>query len=100
VGIVSRRDLLRSYIRSDAVLQEEISDRVIRRVLWLDPATITVEVRDGVVTISGEVETKSLAGITIRLIRAVDGVIDVVDRLTYSSDDATIIAQDRPTVDW
>ncbi len=46
-GIVSRRDLLRVYLRSDDAIREEIRDQVLRRTLWVDPETITVKVDAG-----------------------------------------------------
>ena len=48
VGIVSRADLVRAFIRSDDELARTIREDVLLRVLWLDPALFTVEVVDGV----------------------------------------------------
>ena len=42
VGIVSRSDLLRVYLRDDAAIRDEIRAHVLRRTLWIDPETITV----------------------------------------------------------
>ena len=38
-------------------------------------------------TLGGELDRKSLIPIAVRLTRGVDGVVDVVDRLTYRYDD-------------
>ncbi|QKV90611.1 CBS domain-containing protein [Streptomyces sp. NA02950] len=93
VGIVSRRDLLRRYLRSDDEIREEILRDVFMRVLWADPAHFTIDVSDGVVVLSGALEQRSAVPVAVRLTRGVDGVVDVVDKLTYRMDDT----QGRPT---
>jgi len=87
VGIVSRADLLRVFLREDAEVAREIREDVIRRTLWIDPATIQIVVRDGVVTMKGQVERRSLLPVVERLVASVEGVVAVNDRLSYASDD-------------
>ncbi|MFD7660237.1 CBS domain-containing protein, partial [Actinosynnema sp. NPDC059797] len=87
VGVLSRRDLLRVFLRSDAELREQITREVVQRTLWLEPTAIEVDVVDGVVTLTGRVERRSEADIAVRVTRATPGVVDVVDRLTPSWDD-------------
>lgn len=87
VGIVSRGDLLRVFLRPDADIVGEISEQVLRRQLWIDPSAVAVRVNHGVVVIEGEVEQRSLVPIVLRLVRAVDGVLEVHDRLTWRVDD-------------
>jgi CBS domain-containing protein len=87
VGIVSRRDLLSVFLQPDAATRDEIIDQVLKRVLWVDPHDVSVEVHDGVVILAGELERRSLVPIAVRLTREVDGVVDVVDHLTYRNDD-------------
>ncbi|UGQ12599.1 CBS domain-containing protein [Yinghuangia sp. ASG 101] len=89
-GIVSRCDLLRVFLRSDARIRAEIRDDVLRKDLWVDPASIDVEVTDGVVTLTGRLENKTLTGILIGMVRGVDGVVQVHDRLTYAVDDTRL----------
>lgn len=48
---------------------------------------VRVEVDDAIVTLRGELEGKSLVPEAVRLSRRVDGVIDVIDNLTYAVDD-------------
>ncbi len=86
-GIVSRRDLLRVYLRSDEAIQDEIRDQVLRRTLWIDPDTITVVVERGVVTLNGTADRRSTAQITVRLCESVGGVTEVIDQLRYEYDD-------------
>jgi CBS-domain-containing membrane protein len=87
VGIVSRADLLRLYLRDDEAIRREIVDEVLRRALWIDPTTVLVKVDDGVVTLAGQVERESLVPMIVHLTRTVPGVVDVVDRLTFQVED-------------
>jgi len=87
VGIVSRADLLRVFLREDAEIAREIREDVIRRTLWIDPATIRIVVREGVVTMRGQIERRSLLSILGRLVSSVEGVVAVDDRLSYVVDD-------------
>jgi len=48
---------------------------------------IRVDVRSNIVTLSGEVDRKSDVQILARLTSELDGVVDVVDHLTYCWDD-------------
>ncbi|MFI8104568.1 CBS domain-containing protein [Streptomyces sp. NPDC086023] len=87
IGVISRSDLLRVFLRRDRSIQQEILEDVLTRTLNLSPSALTVEVVDGRVTLSGTVERKSLVPITVRLCESVDGVIDVIDRLGFEHDD-------------
>jgi CBS domain-containing protein len=85
IGIVSRRDLVRLYTRSDHEVAQAVSDGVLRS-LWIDPALLRIRVRSGIVTLSGHVDRRSLAEIVVAFTRATPGVVDVVDELTYDFD--------------
>ena len=87
VGVVSRADLLRVFLREDAEIAREIREDVIRRTLWIDPDTIRIVVREGVVTMQGQIERRSLLPIVDRLVSSTEGVVAVDDRLTYAADD-------------
>jgi CBS domain-containing protein len=78
VGIVTRSDLLRVFLRPDAVLRDEIVTEVLGRIMWLEPGTIDV----GVVTLTGQLETADDAEMLVRLVNRIDGVVDVVNLLT------------------
>ena len=43
------------------------------------PDRVRIAVREGVVTLAGQVENKSMIALAVRTSRAVDGVVDVVD---------------------
>lgn len=90
VGIVSRADLVRAYVRSDDVLADAIRNDVILRILWLDPALFTVVVKDGVASISGRVERRSTAEMIERSVRMVPGVVDVLASVSWSMDDRAL----------
>ena len=77
VGIISRADLVRAYLRRDDEILAAVRDRVLRHTMWLDPADFDVTVRDGAVRIVGHVDRRSTARIIERLIGVVDGVAHV-----------------------
>jgi CBS domain-containing protein len=87
VGIVTRRDLLRVYLRPDDEIREEIEHRVVPETLCMDPARLPVRVKDGVVTVEGRVERKGMLPLIASIIMEVDGVVDVVMRTTFEQDD-------------
>lgn len=88
-GIVSRTDLLKVFLRSDDEITAEIREDVVRRTLWIEPDSIRVVVRDGVVRLEGQLERRSLIPLLERLVLAVDGVVAVEDHLTYLNDDSS-----------
>ncbi|MFB0627476.1 CBS domain-containing protein [Streptomyces sp. AB3(2024)] len=94
VGVLSRSDLLQLFLRRDRAIQEEILEDVLTRTLRLRPSALTVDVADGVVTLSGTVARSSLVPIVLRLCQSVDGVVDVVNRLTFERDDMSVDVQD------
>jgi CBS domain-containing protein len=88
-GIVTRGDLLRVFLRSDMDIRDEVIGEVIRRYLWQDVKLVEVDVKGGVVTLKGRLDLRSLIPIAVRLTSAVEGVIGVIDELTYDRDDTT-----------
>jgi len=90
VGIVTRRDLLQVFLRPDTEIHKEVIDEVIVRALWLAPRSIDVAVVEGVVTLSGHMERKSETEIAVSMTRQIDGVVAVVDKLTFRLDDSHI----------
>ena len=86
LGIVSRGDLVRLFVRSDEQIREEVETDVFGRVL-LHPTGVTAEVSDGVVTLSGKLQRRSAVDIAVEFARRIDGVVKVVNALTYADDD-------------
>lgn len=91
LGIVSRRDVLRTFVRPDEDIMRDIRDDAIIRALWPDPNAFGISVDDGVVTLAGDVDRRTHAIIAGQIAAAVDGVVDVVNRLQWHFDD--IMAQ-------
>ncbi|MEU2424267.1 CBS domain-containing protein [Streptomyces sp. NPDC007851] len=88
LGIVSRSDLLRVFLRRDEAIREEITGDLLRRTLGLDPRDVSAEVRDGRVTLAGTVDYRSLIPVVEQLCRGVDGVVSVSGNLSYKKDDS------------
>jgi CBS domain-containing protein len=86
-GIVSRRDLLRPYLRADEDIQQDVTDQVLTRTLLLEPQTVGVVVRQGRVTLRGRLDRRSSVEIATRLTGAIDGVVTVIGDLTWEWDD-------------
>ncbi|MFI6654936.1 CBS domain-containing protein [Streptomyces sp. NPDC050523] len=93
VGIVTRRDLLTVFLRPDARIRTEVIEEVLVRALWLPPRSIGVSVTEGVVTLTGHMERKSEKEIALSMTRQIDGVVAVVDKLTFRLDDAKVEPQ-------
>ena len=89
-GIASRSDLLQVFLRSDEELREEIAGQLIPAVLLRSDDSVSVEVSWNIATLSGEVERKSDAEILTRLTNELDGVVGVVDQLSYRWDDKAV----------
>ncbi len=83
VGIVSRGDLLKPFLRSDEAIREAVVQDILRDSMCIDPQSIDVRVCDGVVTLDGETENEFVARDTVRMVREIDGVVSVVDRLRH-----------------
>ncbi len=77
LGIVTRSDLLKVFLRADDEIRREIVHDVLINTLFLDPGRFTVTVRDGVVTLGDTAERRSLVALLVRLIAAIDGVVEV-----------------------
>ena len=95
VGIITRADLVRAYLRRDDELLGTIRDEVIRGAMWLDPNDLRVEVHDGLVTIAGSVDRRSTATILEKLILLVDGVDGVANYLTSEYDDSAPVPREH-----
>ncbi|CAL9674482.1 Inosine-5'-monophosphate dehydrogenase [Streptomyces sp. enrichment culture] len=106
VGLVTRRDLLRVFLRPDADIRDEMIDEVLVRVLWLTPRSIDVSVTEAVVTLTGPLDRwtagpldrwtagpldrRSETEIAVAMARRTDGVVAVVDELTWRLDDTRL----------
>ena len=89
VGVLGRSDLLAVFFRSDAAIRTVIVEDVLVGALATDPNRVAVDVVDGVVTLTGELDTRIDAEVAVALTSRTEGVVDVVDRLSWQ-------VQDRP----
>lgn len=89
VGLVSRADLLRVFLRGDSAIREEIAGEVLVHTLDVAPGAVAVHVVDGRVSLKGTVERKSLVPVVVRLCQGVDGVVDVSAELHHHLDDTS-----------
>ncbi|MGW7579016.1 CBS domain-containing protein [Streptomyces sp. NPDC054765] len=96
VGVISRSDLVRLFLRRDRAIQEEVLEEVLTRTLGVSPSAVTVQVADGTVTLTGTLEHKSLIPVAVRLCESVDGVVEVVERLSCPGDDTATPEQGAP----
>lgn len=86
LGILSRVDVLAVFARPDADIRDEIMFRVLAGVLAA-PESIEVAVRNGIVTLSGELPAGEQSSALIAAARHVEGVVAVRDRLYGSRGD-------------
>lgn len=86
-GILSRGDVLQVFLRTDEDLRDEIVDGIIPGLMITSGDAIEVDVRYSVVTLEGQVDRKTDVEILGRLTRSVDGVVGVINSLTYRWDD-------------
>ncbi len=99
VGIVSRADVLRALVRTDAEVEQAVR-RALLEELWIDPTDLRIEVREGVVTLEGEVERRSDKELAERWLETVDGVLRVESRLTFRYDDRQARLDTWPGDPW
>ena len=93
-GIVTRADLVRAFARPDAEIERELREEVLLRTLWIDPAAVQVSVRNGEVTLKGDVEQKADAELLGYFASRVPGVVSVRSDLSWSLEDPRIPPSD------
>jgi CBS domain-containing protein len=76
-GVVSRSDLLKVFLRDDEDIADEVRREVVSQLFPTPIEPIRVEVREGVVTLTGRIRDTTLVPVAARLVRAVEGVVDV-----------------------
>jgi CBS domain-containing protein len=86
LGIVTRADLVRAFVRTDEELAEDIREGVLLKALWITPGNVSVVVNEGVVTLSGEVETRPTAEMLPDFVRRVPGVVAVRSDVTWEDE--------------
>jgi CBS domain-containing protein len=92
LGIVTRADLVRAFVRSDEELADTIRTEVLLRAMWLNPERFTIEVTDGNARVQGTVERRSTAEMLARFVRMVPGIVSVNADIAWTTDDRDIEA--------
>ncbi|MET7440577.1 MULTISPECIES: CBS domain-containing protein [unclassified Streptomyces] len=91
-GVVSRSDLLKVFLREDEEIAEEVRREVVSYLFPAPASAVRVEVREGVVKLVGRLRDTSLVPVAARLVRAVEGVVDVDFEVTRSDTPAKPVA--------
>jgi CBS domain-containing protein len=89
VGIISRFDVLKVFLRTDDEIRFELLDDIAGRLLRLPARQLRIDVDGGVVTLTGRLERRIQAFALAQLAGMVDGVVAVRDHLSYERDDLT-----------
>jgi CBS domain-containing protein len=87
LGVLSSHDVLGLFDRPDGEILTGVTG-LLADPLWApDSHAVEVEVRDGVVTLTGSVQHPSDKRLVRNLVSDVPGVVEVVDRLTWETPD-------------
>jgi CBS domain-containing protein len=92
VGVISRRDIISTYLRDDTQILSDIQEHVFRHGMWLFPGTVTADVEAGEVTLEGEVRNRTTAQIATQLTQKVPGVVGVHNKIRFEVDDTVSTA--------
>jgi CBS domain-containing protein len=87
VGVVSRSDMLAVFLHDDASIRAEVVEEVLERIVQVDPARVEVEVRQGIVTLAGELDTRADAEPAVRSTERLEGIVSAIERLRYRVDE-------------
>ena len=87
VGIVTRADLVRAFVRADVEIATEIREDILNRGFWARQSAVEVTVADGEVTLTGELETKWDVEMLEKLVAGVPGVVGVASSVGHRADE-------------
>ncbi|MFC8872895.1 CBS domain-containing protein [Streptomyces sp. NPDC057148] len=86
IGVVSRSDLLRVFLRTDRAIRTEIIEEALVKSLGLAPSSVQVDVAHGHVVLSGRLPGDVSVPVLEELCRRVDGVVAVEFRAAGEAD--------------
>lgn len=86
VGIITRADLVRAFVRTDEELAETIRQEILLGAMSLDPVLFDVNVTGGVARIRGRVDLRSDVELLERLIGTVPGIVSADVDVSWVSD--------------
>ncbi|MEU2999292.1 CBS domain-containing protein [Streptomyces sp. NPDC006995] len=87
IGIATRRDLLRVFLRADEDIRREVTEEIGGGAAELPSERVLVSVRDGVVTLEGRVRLRSQIREIVHAAWRLEGVVGVVNGLGFRIDD-------------
>jgi CBS domain-containing protein len=82
VGIVTRSDLVKAFVRTDEEVAHEINEEILGMLLP-DPERFGVTVEHGEVTLTGEADTELDADVLLRVVGRVPGVVSIASQVTW-----------------
>jgi CBS domain-containing protein len=94
LGIVTRADLVRAFVRSDEEIARELREDVAVKTLWLDPEGLEIHVEGGEVTLVGKVDMKADAELLEGFAARVPGVVSVRSELEWRVDQPKVPRSD------
>jgi osmotically-inducible protein OsmY len=86
--VLGRSDLLTVFLRSDTAIRSEVLEDVLAHAMVVEPERVAVDVVDGVVTLTGALDTHGDAEVAVALVSRIEGVVDVVDQLNWRVPDS------------
>jgi CBS domain-containing protein len=90
VGMISRADLLKVFLRTDESIRHEITEVLLPRAFGIPSGGLEVEVREGIVHIGGEVESSGTARLIVAFIDRIEGVVGVESAVGHRRDDGLL----------
>lgn len=92
VGIVSRGDLLKVFLRSDADLGAEAGRILEEAEQRLGGHALRATVSGGIVDLAGRFESRNRMDATLRAVANIDGVIGIRNHLVFDVDDREFVS--------
>jgi CBS domain-containing protein len=86
VGMVTRKDILKVYERSDTDIRTDVTT-LLTDFPGVEPDQVRANVDNGRVTLIGQVERRSLIETIVRQVQTIDGVVTVDSELSHVIDD-------------
>ncbi|MEU4518898.1 CBS domain-containing protein [Amycolatopsis sp. NPDC024027] len=83
VGVIARRDVLRTFLRTDDEVQADVDHIVFDEALHANRNNVRASVEHGVVLLTGRLEYEADVATAERMTRAVAGVVDVRNRMDF-----------------
>ena len=96
LGVIARSDIVAAFTRPDELIEDELKEDVMRRLLFLDPGLVNMDVKGGVVRIDGELPTRSDVRLLEAMVQRTDGVIRAELDLSWKVDDTKVSTEQSP----